>query len=45
MKGFRNILVHKYGKLNDSKAFKNIKEDLDDFSEFIEGIENFLAKN
>ncbi len=42
MKGFRNILVHKYGEINDKRAFETIKEGLRDFGLVIEEIESFL---
>lgn len=45
MKGFRNILVHKYGKINDEEAYDNIKEGLKDFELIINEIELFLKKN
>ena len=32
MKGFRNILVHKYGEIDDRKAYQDIKNGLEDFS-------------
>jgi uncharacterized protein YutE (UPF0331/DUF86 family) len=44
MKGFRNILVHKYDEINDEKAFENIKEGLKDFELMIKEIEGFLKK-
>ena len=44
MKGFRNILVHRYGKINDKEAFETIKENLNDFKIFKEEIVNFLKK-
>ncbi|MCE7743151.1 MAG: DUF86 domain-containing protein, partial [Candidatus Heimdallarchaeota archaeon] len=31
MKGFRNILIHRYGHLDDKQAFHIIKEKLSDF--------------
>src|SRR3989338_4033938 len=34
MKGFRNILVHKYGNIDDSKAYSSLQEELEDFSLF-----------
>ena len=43
MKGFRNILVHRYGEINDEKAFEDIKKGLDDFVLFIKKIEKFLS--
>lgn len=42
MKGFRNILVHKYGKIDDEMAFENISKGISDFSEIIEEIEKIL---
>ena len=44
MKGFRNILVHKYGEINDKRAFETIKEGLKDFELIIKEIEAFLKK-
>jgi uncharacterized protein YutE (UPF0331/DUF86 family) len=44
MKKFRNILVHKYGEINDEQAFENIKEGLKDFETIINEIEKFLKK-
>ncbi|MFX0068891.1 MAG: DUF86 domain-containing protein [Promethearchaeota archaeon] len=43
MKGFRNIVVHKYGKIDDKLAFDILKSSMGDFQEFIEYINNFLA--
>ena len=34
MKGFRNILVHKYGILKDELVFEMLSEKLDDFEKF-----------
>ena len=45
MKGFRNILVHKYGEIDDKKAFDNIKEGIEDFEEIIREVEEFLKNN
>ena len=45
MKGFRNILVHKYGKINDEMAFNSIREGLEDFEIIINEIEKFLKNN
>ncbi|WP_457754089.1 type VII toxin-antitoxin system HepT family RNase toxin [Thermococcus sp.] len=42
MKGFRNILVHRYGRINDELAFKVLHEHLQDVYKFIEVIEKFL---
>src|SRR3989344_3953406 len=43
MKGFRNILVHKYGKVDNERVFENIGE-LDDFDKFKEEIIRFLKQ-
>ncbi len=42
LKGFRNFLVHRYGKLDDEVAFKDIKKGLSDFALFKEEILNFI---
>ncbi len=45
MKGFRNILVHKYGEIDDEQAFEDIKDGMKDFVSFIKEIRKFLKKN
>lgn len=45
MKGFRNVLVHKYGKIEDKKAFESIREGLEDFEFVIKEIEDFLKNH
>jgi uncharacterized protein YutE (UPF0331/DUF86 family) len=44
MKGFRNILVHRYGEIEDEIAYEEIKNVLKDFEEFEKEIEKFLEK-
>lgn len=44
MKGFRNILVHRYGTINDEIAYTIIKEQIQDFYTFIEKIEKIIEK-
>jgi len=44
LKGFRNILVHKYGDIDDEQAFDNIHEGLKDFDKLISEIKSFLKK-
>ena len=44
MKGFRNFLVHRYGKIEDEVAFKDIKKGLPDFELFRKEILTFLKK-
>ncbi|MCK4365375.1 MAG: DUF86 domain-containing protein [Thermoplasmatales archaeon] len=44
MRGFRNILVHRYGRINDELAFEIMSEHLQDFYDFIEKIENFIQQ-
>ncbi len=41
MKGFRNILVHKYGEVDNEKVFDNLSK-LNDFENFKEEIIKFL---
>ena len=42
MKGFRNILVHRYGKINDELAYNIMNDHLKDFSDFIKEILYFI---
>lgn len=42
MKGLRNILIHKYGKINDSIIFELVSERLDDFEKIVDVIEKHL---
>lgn len=42
MKGFRNILVHKYGELDDHRAYKFLTEDVGDFKLFEKEIKKYL---
>jgi len=44
LKGFRNILVHKYGKVNNEQAYEIMKNELDDFLDFQKEIEKYLQK-
>lgn len=44
MKGFRNLLFHRYGNIDNDVAYDNIKSGLSDFEEFIKKIEKFLEQ-
>ncbi|NVM37900.1 MAG: DUF86 domain-containing protein [Candidatus Lokiarchaeota archaeon] len=44
MKGFRNFLVHRYGRIDDEVAFKDIKKGLLDFGLFKKEILKYLKK-
>ncbi len=44
MKKFRNLLVHRYGTIDDARAFENILEGLKDFEKIIMTIEEVLKK-
>ncbi len=44
MKGFRNIVVHRYGKIDDRVTYSILANNIDDFYRFIEQIENFLDR-
>ncbi len=44
MKAFRNILVHRYGKIDDKIAFNILKKHLPDFYDFMEKIEKLLEE-
>lgn len=42
MKGFRNIMVHRYGRIDDRIAYSILRTNLEDFYMFTEEIEAFL---
>ncbi len=42
MKGFRNLLVHKYGKVDDKIVFKIATQNISDFENFIDLIKKLL---
>lgn len=44
MRGFRNIVVHRYGTINDALAFQLLKENINDFSLFTADVEKILRK-
>ena len=44
LKGFRNFLVHRYGRIQDEIAYEDIKEGFDDFTLFNEEILKFLEE-
>jgi uncharacterized protein YutE (UPF0331/DUF86 family) len=45
MRGFRNIMVHRYGRIEDEIEYNILRNSLDDFSQFIGLIERFLETN
>ncbi|MBI4152741.1 DUF86 domain-containing protein [Candidatus Woesearchaeota archaeon] len=44
MKGFRNVLVHKYGEIDDRKTHHFLTTELPDFQLFEKEIRQFLKK-
>lgn len=44
MTGFRNLLVHGYGKIDDNKMFKIMREDLGDVEAFLEALQSIIEK-
>lgn len=44
MRGFRNIVVHRYGTIDDSLAFQLLTENIGDFSLFAAEIEKVLDR-
>lgn len=44
MKGFRNVVVHRYGGIDDSLAYGFLSNNLGDFDEFIEKLMEFVDK-
>ena len=45
MKGFRTIVVHRYGKIDDTLTFMILQEHMEDFAQFRQAIEEFLASS
>ena len=44
MKGFRNILVHKYGDVEDERAYAYLEHERNDFALFEKEIKQFLKR-
>ena len=42
MVSFRNLLVHRYGKVDDNRVYVHLKEETDDLYKFIEVIDDFI---
>lgn len=42
--GFRNILVHEYGRIDRKRVYRYLKEKIDDFQIFTKDILNWLKK-
>lgn len=42
MISFRNLIVHRYGSIDDAKAYNHLKEGKKDFYRFVETINSFL---
>ncbi len=43
MRGFRNVLVHRYGRIDDKQAFKSIRNGIEDFKTFIREIDKLIS--
>lgn len=44
MKGFRNIVVHRYGAIDDALTFAILVEHIGDFAQFRQEVEEFLRR-
>lgn len=42
MVSFRNLLVHRYGKVDDNRVYSHLKEETIDLYKFIEVIDDFI---
>ncbi len=42
MKKFRNVIVHKYGEIDNQIVFRYATEKMEDFNKFIENIRNII---
>lgn len=40
---FRNILIHRYWQVDDRKVVQYAKQDIDDFTQVLQSIWNFLG--
>jgi uncharacterized protein YutE (UPF0331/DUF86 family) len=40
--GFRNLLVHQYGRVDDSRSYSFLNMELKDFYEFIEIVDKYI---
>ncbi len=45
MRGFRNFLVHRYGKIDDIQAYKDVKEGLNDFEKVFKAFEDAIERS
>jgi uncharacterized protein YutE (UPF0331/DUF86 family) len=45
MKGFRNLLIHRYEHIKDDLAYEFIKNQIEDFYEFEKTIKSYLSSN
>ncbi len=45
MARFRNLLVHRYGKIDDRRLFRILNENVDDLHEFVEEIQIYLEQS
>lgn len=44
MKGFRNVLIHRYAHVDDEMVYHNLSNYLNDFYEFENAVESYLEK-
>ncbi len=44
MKGFRNILIHRYGDVDDEIVYHNLSSYMNDFYEFENAVKSYLKK-
>lgn len=42
--GFRNLIVHQYGRIDDSRAYSYLYNESKDFYEFIEAIDKYIEQ-
>ncbi|MBI2666417.1 DUF86 domain-containing protein [Candidatus Woesearchaeota archaeon] len=44
MKGMRNVLVHKYGEIDDARVYAFLTERMGDFQKIVGAVEEYLKK-
>jgi uncharacterized protein YutE (UPF0331/DUF86 family) len=45
MKGFRNILIHRYGDVEDRRVYHHLTTCIGDFEDFEKAIKSFLVND
>lgn len=44
MRGFRNIIVHRYGEIDNELVYQFLQDDLEDFNIFLDDVQKIIKK-